>query len=105
VRRASLTDLPAEFRRRSRFPSSKTLRPLQDAHNVHVFHYNSEEDRLEFGAAYYQMAREINPLASRADDGLTYSVCAERGADADRRYEQHPLYKELQSREPLLACP
>ncbi|PKN94705.1 MAG: hypothetical protein CVU44_02530 [Chloroflexi bacterium HGW-Chloroflexi-6] len=71
---------------------SDTFDLFQDANTLHVFLYKSEEDLLEFGAAYYKDGQQNQPYSKPRRGGLTYSVVQGREPIIVEDMSTHPLY-------------
>ncbi|MBI3241966.1 MAG: GAF domain-containing protein, partial [Chloroflexi bacterium] len=65
---------------------------MKGAKNVHVFSYDSENDRLTFGAAVRSDGRKAAPWPAPRPHGLTYTVARGGETVAVSDMSTHPLY-------------
>jgi GAF domain-containing protein/CheY-like chemotaxis protein len=69
-----------------------TFELFEGTNTIHIFTYKSEEDLLEFGAAYDKEGKKDNPFNAPRREGLTYSVINKGEAILIEDMSIHPFY-------------
>lgn len=72
---------------------SEAMHFLPNARTAHIFLYDEEKDRLEFGAAQDETGLLDHSFAEPRQDGLTYYVAREGKKVIVQDMQKHPLYK------------
>ncbi|MFH2101784.1 MAG: sensor domain-containing diguanylate cyclase [Chloroflexota bacterium] len=77
---------------------AEAMRLVHNANDAHIFLYNSQEDKLTFGAALDVNGQRDVPYAVPRPDGLTHKVARSGKSIVINNIAAHPLYTEHQKK-------